>query len=220
MTKVKVCGLHREVDIGYANEVRPDYIGFVFAKSKRQVTREQARQLKRLLDDDIKAVGVFVNSLVEEMADLAQEGIIDVIQLHGEEDAQVVRVLKERTQVPIIQAFGIVDEADMKRAMGSEADKILLDYRDGGSGKTFNWELLSNYMKKSEEKQLDSRVRGILRSSDSVFLAGGINSDNVQDAIKRFHPYAVDVSSSVEVNGYKDLEKMRELVRRVRDVKR
>lgn len=246
MTKIKICGLRREADIEYVNEVKPDYIGFVFAESKRQVTKEQAKQLKGMLADDITAVGVFVNDSMARMVDLVQEGIIDVIQLHGQENDDVIAGIKEHTTVPVIQAFGIQDAEDIKRARRSKADMVLLDYKDAGSGATFDWELLKmtemkNHSVAGSRKNpllfTPTIPRGVfcewskaavtenplgcdgaLKWEKPLFLAGGIDSGNVQEAVRKIHPYAIDVSSGVEVNGFKDKEKIKDLVRRVRDV--
>lgn len=203
MTRIKICGLLRDADIAYVNEVKPDYIGFVFAESKRQVTKEQAGRLKRMLDTEIMAVGVFVNDTVERMVELVNKGIIDVIQLHGQEDERIITKIKEFVSVPVIRAFGIQDAKDIRKAERSKADMVLLDYKMAGSGEAFDWELL--------------KERSLLWEKP-VFLAGGMHSGNVQEAVRKFHPYAIDVSSGVEVNGYKDKEKIKELVRRIRNV--
>lgn len=202
MTRIKICGISRDVDIAYVNEAKPDYIGFVFAQSKRQVTKEQAERLKKMLDTEIMTVGVFVNDTVERMVELVDKGIIDVIQLHGQEDEHVIAKIKEFVSVPVIQAFGIQDAKDIRRAEKSKADMVLLDYKSAGSGETFDWKLL----------------RQSLPWAKPVFLAGGMHSGNVQEAVSKFHPYAIDVSSGVEVNGYKDKEKIKELVRRIQNV--
>lgn len=222
MTKIKICGLRREADIEYVNEVRPDYVGFVFAESKRQVTKEQAKQLKGMLAGDITAVGVFVNASTERMVDLVHEGIIDVIQLHGQENDEVIARIKEHTIVPVIQAFGIRDAEDIKRACESKADMVLLDYKNAGSGATFDWELLKITEMKNHLAARSSKnplgCDGVLKWEKPLFLAGGIDSGNVQEAVRKLHPYAIDVSSGVEVNGFKDKEKIKDLARRIRDV--
>lgn len=197
MTKVKLCGLRRETDIETANELRPEYIGFVFAeKSRRAVTRETAARLKALLADGIEAVGVFVNAQPETVAYLLEDGVIDLAQLHGQEDADYIERLREMTDKPIIQAFRVRSAEDAMRAEKSPADYILLD-AGAGDGKTFEWDL----------------ARGVGRP---YFLAGGLTPENAGEAAARLRPYALDVSSGIETDGVKDPEKMRSFVRTVR----
>lgn len=199
MTKIKICGLRRPEDILMANIYRPDYVGFVFAKSRRQVTKEEAASLKQMLLPEILAVGVFVNAPSEEILELVREGVIDGIQLHGQETEEEIRYLKVRTSVPVIKAFSVVSQEDLQKCEASSADYVLLDSGAGGTGETFDHKLLE---------------RGIRKP---FFLAGGMGSDNVREAIRNYHPYAVDVSSKVETDGYKDEEKVRTFIRRVRD---
>ena len=197
MTKVKFCGLRREEDIEAANELRPDYIGFVFAeKSRRAVTRETAARLKSLLSPGIPAVGVFVNAQPETVAYLLEDGIIDLAQLHGQEDADYIARLRALTDRPIIQAFRVRTAEDAKRAEESPADYILLD-AGAGDGKTFEWELAG----------------GVGRP---YFLAGGLTPENAGEAVARLHPFALDVSSGIETDGWKDPEKMRAFMRAVK----
>lgn len=199
MTKIKICGLTRSEDIDYVNEARPDYIGFVFADSKRKVTIEQAKELKKALDKEIQAVGVFVDEEIEVIKKIAEEGIIDLIQLHGKEDTEYVKELKSQVSVPIIKAWkaGSMAEEEMNRM---PVDYNLID-SGKGSGKTFDWDLVPH-------------------TKRQWFLAGGLSEENVEEAIETLHPYAVDFSSSVETNGKKDREKIRRIVRRIRNVKR
>ena len=188
--KIKFCGLRREQDILYANELKPDYIGFVFAgTSKRYVDPETALLLRNKLADDIIPVGVFVDKPADTVADMVRRGIIDVVQLHGKEDEAYIAALRELTDAVIIQAFRIGSEEDAERAGKSSADYILLDSGQG-TGSTFNWSLIS----------------GIRRD---YFLAGGLNPGNVSEAVRRCNPFAVDVSSGIETDGFKDIEKMR-----------
>lgn len=197
MTKIKLCGLSRPCDIEMVNELMPEYIGFVFApKSKRYVSPEKANELKKLLSPGIKAAGVFVNAPQNEILELVHSGTIDIIQLHGTEDATYIRQLRELTAAPIIQAFRMKTEADILLAKQSSADYILLD-SGAGTGMTFNWQL----------------IRGIKRP---YFLAGGLNPDNVGNAIQELAPFAVDVSSGIETEGLKDKEKMTAFVTAVR----
>ena len=200
MTKIKLCGLSQPCDIEEANRLLPAYIGFVFApKSKRYVPPETAAALKQRLHPSIQAVGVFVREEPEQVAALLRKGIIDIAQLHGGEDAAYVSALRRLTNRPIIQAFRIDSEADIAAARASSADLVLLDSGAGGTGTTFDWTLL----------------RDIGRD---WFLAGGLGADNAAQAVSRFHPYGVDVSSGIETDGLKDENKMTAFVRAVRSV--
>jgi phosphoribosylanthranilate isomerase len=197
MTKVKLCGLRREVDIDYANELKPDYIGFVFAKkSKRYVEPEDAAALKKRLDPDIKAVGVFVNEDAENIAALANAGTIDAVQLHGGEDDTYIAGLKELTDVLIIKAFKVQGLEDIKKANESSADLVLLD-AGAGDGVTFDWSLLG----------------GVKRP---YFLAGGLAPNNLKTVVEKIRPYGVDASSSLETEGFKDKAKMTAFVNAAR----
>ena len=197
MTKIKLCGLRREADIEAANELRPDYIGFVFAKmSRRAVDRETAGRLKRLLNKDIQAVGVFVNAQPETVAFLLEEEVIDLAQLHGQEDAEYIARLREMTDKPLIQAFRIRTAEDARRAEKSPAEYILLD-AGAGDGKTFEWELAESVGR-------------------PYFLAGGLTPENAGEAAERLHPFALDVSSGIETDGWKDPAKMRAFAEAVR----
>ena len=138
MTKIKFCGLKRIEDIKYANDLKPDFIGFVFApKSKRFVNADTARELKNLLDTEIKAVGVFVDEDINVVTKLLKDGIIDIAQLHGSEDEEYIKSLRAICDKPIIKAFTIVSKDDIKKANESTADYVLLD-SGKGSGETFD----------------------------------------------------------------------------------
>lgn len=194
MAKIKICGLRRECDIEYANRLKPDYIGYVFwQKSRRYVTCEQAARLTAGLDKEITPVGVFVDEEPQNVAQLADDGIIKVIQLHGHENETYLRQIRAMTDATIIKAFKIRSAEDIKRAKEFPSDFILLD-NGYGTGQTFDWQLIS---------EIDR----------PFFLAGGINIDNVAQAINTLHPYAVDISSGVETDGYKDFGKMQEFMR-------
>lgn len=198
MTKIKLCGLSRECDIEAVNELCPEYIGFVFAnKSKRYVTPAKAKELRTILNKDIKAVGVFVNEDIEKVSELLENDIIDIAQLHGSEDEEYISKLREKTGKQIIKAFKISCSADAVSAEKSSADFILLD-SGAGTGSVFDWEWLSEVRR-------------------PYFLAGGLSTDNVESAIKKLSPYAVDVSSGIETEGVKDETKMREFVSKVRN---
>ena len=205
MTKIKICGLSREKDIDIANELLPDYVGFVFAKSKRQVSAEQARKLKDRLSPQIKAVGVFVNEKAETIAEIVSKGIIDLVQLHGDEDAAYCRELRKLTEAPIIKAVRLKDESSLTGIEEFTCDYYLFDtYSEqdyGGTGKSFNQEILLN-------KKIDK----------PYFIAGGLNAANVAAVIKDIRPYAVDVSGGVETDGVKDKAKIEEFINRGRAV--
>ena len=198
MTKIKLCGLTRPCDIEWANDLQPDYIGFVFAqKSKRYVSPERAKALREGLDSNIGAVGVFVNEAPEAVAALLNDGIIDIAQLHDGEDADYIKALRKLTDRPLIKAFRIDSAADLDRARLSTADHILLDNGAGGTGTAFDWSVLKDFDR-------------------PFFLAGGLGPDNVARAIKAVHPFAVDVSSGIETDGVKDYKKMTAFVSAVR----
>lgn len=189
MTKIKFCGLSRACNMKAANELMPDYIGFVFVpKSKRYVSPAAAAELKGLLVPGIKAVGVFINETPEQIADLLNKGIIDMAQLHGDEDENFIRRLQELTDKPVIKAFRIVTVNDIKIANQSAADYILLD-SGAGTGTVFDWDLVKNIDR-------------------PYFLAGGLSPANVPRAVSRLRPYAVDVSSGIEMDGLKSKTKM------------
>lgn len=199
MTKIKLCGLMRPCDIETANLLMPEYIGFVFAKnSKRYVSCEQAAALKKMLHPDITAVGVFVDADREVIKDLLDEGIIDAVQLHGREDEGYIRHLRSLTDKLTIKAFRVEDRNDIKRAQESPADYVLLDSGKGGTGTAFDWQLLTHIDR-------------------PYFLAGGLDADTVGEAVRRWRPYVVDVSSGIETDGYKDAEKMRAFVEKIRN---
>ena len=201
MTKIKLCGLTRPEDIAAANELQPEYIGFIFwDKSRRYVTKEKAKELKGQLSDNIKAVGVFVDGDVNTIVSYLDEGIIDAVQLHGNEDEAYIARLMSLTTSTIIKAYKIKASDDIVDATWSVADIILLD-SGMGSGLTFDWELMRSIKK-------------------PYFLAGGLDCDNIEEAIREYSPYGVDVSSGIETDGVKDPEKMRTFVEKVRNFDR
>lgn len=197
--KIKICGLRRPEDIEAVNFFQPDYVGFIveFPKSFRSVTAEELNGLTAKLDKNITAVGVFVNAPEELPAQLLNEGIIGMAQLHGQEDEDYIRRLRKLTKKPLIKAFSVRSEDDIKNAVKSSADYILLDQGSGGTGKVFDWSLIQEMNR-------------------PFFLAGGIGPDNLERAIQEIHPYAVDLSSSVETDRWKDPEKIRQVVDIVR----
>ena len=197
MTKIKLCGLTRPCDIEYVNELLPEYIGFVFApKSRRYISPEKAELLREHLDDRITPVGVFVDEKIEVIADLIKRKIIDIVQLHGNESEKYITGLRRVIDCPVIKAFRIESEADIVSANNSSADYILLD-SGGGTGKVFDHLLLKDIAR-------------------PYFLAGGLTPENVETAVKQLKSFAVDASSSLETDGFKDKIKMTAFVNAVR----
>lgn len=196
--KIKICGLYREEDIAYVNRNLPDYAGFVFyPKSHRNVEPEQMKRFREKLNPGIPAVGVFVNEDMEKITGLVTEGSLNIVQLHGQEDEAYLRRL--RTKIPgteIWKAYKVRTLEDLKRAEGSSADRILLD-NGYGTGACFDWNLL-------EEQRRP------------FILAGGLTLENVKEAIERFEPEIVDISSGVETDKKKDEAKIRAVIQKVR----
>ena len=205
MTKIKICGLTRTEDIEMVNEFLPDYIGFVFAKSRRQVSAEQAKELKNKLRPAIKAVGVFVNEKPENIAEIANQGIIDLIQIHGDEDAAYCAQLRKLTQAPIIKVVRVEREDDLAGIEEFDCDYYLFDtlsnQQYGGTGKAFDHSILYN-------KEIKK----------PFFVAGGLNQDNVAAVIEAIKPYGVDASGGVETDGIKDANKIKEFIKQGRIV--
>lgn len=201
MAKIKICGLKRKEDIAAVNEARPDFCGFVIEvpKSSRCVSREQVRALTAQLCPEVCPVGVFVNAPVSLAAELLEEGTLGMAQLHGQEGEEYIRELRALTQKPLIQAFSIRCAADIERAQQSTADYILLDQGGGGTGKPFDWSLVP-------------------RLERPFFLAGGLGLENLREAISQVKPWAVDLSSSLETEGFKDPEKIRRATELVRNI--
>lgn len=208
MTVIKLCGLREPEEIALVNELRPDKVGFMlYEKSKRYCPHERLAALKAQLDPAIAAVGVAVNAAPEELAALVAQGLVDELQLHGQEDEAYLQQLRQLlraqgTKVTVSQAFSIKSSADLERALTSSADCLLLDAGSGGTGKCFDWSLLTPAL----------RARPWL-------LAGGLNPHNVAAAIERLAPYGVDVSSGIEEpegSGHKSLALMRAFCAAVR----
>ena len=199
--KIKICGLSRACDITYVNEAQPDFAGFVvnYPKSRRSVTPLQLSRLRENLAETVLPVGVFVNEKPELVAQLLNEGIISMAQLHGSEDETYIRRLRTLTDRELIQAFTIRSEADAKQAMRSAADYILLD-NGKGTGKSFDWSL-------------------VRETSRPWILAGGLTPDNMRHAAETLHPWALDLSSGVETDGYKDRDKMLAAVAGIRTLR-
>jgi len=198
MIKIKICGLSRLCDIDAVNDAKPEYIGFVFAESRRKVTPQMAIDMREKLDTDIIPVGVFVNEDPGKIVSLVERGIIDVIQLHGSESAEYISRLKTLTDKTVVKAVDVLNEGDAQKWEETPADYLLLDGKGGGKGKPFNWELIGKLEK-------------------PFFLAGGLCPENIGHALEKVKPFAVDVSSGVETDGFKDTVKIKEFIRMVRN---
>ena len=210
--KVKMCGISKVETIPAIIDAKPDYMGLVFAPSKRQVTVDQAKTLVEELykqyavrynSETIKTVGVFVNETVENLLKIAEEVKLDVIQLHGDEDESFIQILKEQSNVEVWKAVQVRSAADAEKWIDSSADMLLFDayHKDerGGTGEVFDWSSLDEFER-------------------PFMLAGGIDSTNVARAIRTVRPYGLDISSGIETNGVKDNEKMKAFTNIVRTV--
>ena len=217
--KVKMCGISKVETIPAIVDAKPDYMGFVFAPSKRQVTVDQAKTLVEELhkqytkrynngaeqsnDDEIKTVGVFVNETLDNLVSIATEANLDVVQLHGDEDEAFIQSLKERTNVEIWKAVQIRSSTDAEAWIDSSADMLLFDayHKDerGGTGEVFDWSCLDEFER-------------------PFMLAGGIDSTNVARAIRTVRPYGIDISSGIETDGVKDDEKIKAFTNIVRTI--
>ena len=204
MVKVKICGLMEAEHVKAAVDSGADAIGFVFADSRRKISAEQAASLAEGIPDGVLKIGVFVNESLEEVERIAKTVPLDMVQLHGDEDPDYAR----RVSLPTIKALSIRNEKDVQRATQYRVDYYLFDapgteFR-GGSGHSFDWDLLAN-----------SNI-----PLERVILAGGLTEHNINEAIHLVRPYMVDVSSSVETDKQKDPEKIRSFMRAVRQTRR
>ena len=200
MTAIKFCGLRREEDISFVNELKAEFAGFIMSpKFWRYVSPEDVRKLRKGLNGETKVIGVFVDEDVSYVAGVINDGIIDIAQLHGSESEEYISELREKTngKAVITKVFLIKSDDDIAKAKASLADYVLLDSGVGGTGETFDWELIKNIGR-------------------DYFLAGGLNATNVKDAVDRFNPFAVDVSSGVETDKIKDFKKMEAFAKAVR----
>jgi phosphoribosylanthranilate isomerase len=202
MAKIKICGLFRDEDIDFANEAGPDYVGFVFAKSRRQVSPAQAAQLRARLRSGVTPVGVFVNAAVNDIADLCRDGVVGMVQLHGSEDAAYIEALRAALRgalgasatIPVIKAVRAESREAVLEAALAGADYLLLDHGAGGTGQSFDWALLEG-------------GKFLAELPVPCFLAGGIDVYNVEEALA-LKPFGIDVSSGAETGGVKDRDKM------------
>lgn len=204
-TKIKICGLSRAEDIGHVNKSLPDYCGFIIEVpfSRRSVTVSGLRELKSLLCPQIQAVGVFVNAPESLVIDLLNEGVIDIAQLHGQETENYISRIREKSKAPIWKAFSISDEADCLAALQSSADMVILDHGRGGTGSAFDWDILKRTFQDKERRR-------------PFILAGGLTAENIPHVIQTYHPWGIDLSSSVETDGKKDKDKIMAAVAAVR----
>ncbi len=198
--KIKICGLMKEADIIAANCFHPDFVGFVFSKSKRQIQVEQAAAFRALLDDSIPAIGVFVNEDPDSILHICRKGIIQWIQLHGQETEDTIQYLKkqlnqQKLNCPIIKAVSVHTTDDILNAQNLSCDYLLLDHGLGGTGQMFDWASIPKIQK-------------------PFFLAGGIKLDNIKRA-RHYNAYCLDVSSGAEINGQKNAEKIHSLIEAV-----
>ncbi len=191
MTKIKICGLYRPQDVQFVNAARPDWCGFIinFPKSHRNLTPDQVRALRAGLDPGITPVGVFVDSPVEDVAVLLNDGTIAVAQLHGhEDDAYIARLRSLAPGCTVWKAFKVRAAEDLAAANASAADMVLLD-NGYGTGAAFDWTL----------------TQGVTRP---YILAGGLTPENISQAVARLRPYGLDISSGVETDKKKDFTKI------------
>ncbi|MBQ3835010.1 MAG: phosphoribosylanthranilate isomerase [Elusimicrobia bacterium] len=195
--KIKICGLFRTEDIDFVNEAKPDFVGFVFAESHRQVSKETAEKLKNKLDKNISTVGVFVNEDINNIVEICNANIIDFVQLHGDEDDKYISELRKVCNKKIIKAVKVKNGEDIIRWRNCQADWLMFD-AGMGEGKSFDWNILKNFIR-------------------PYFLAGGINESNIDEAIK-LNPYCIDVSSGVETNKVKDKQKILNIVKVVKTI--
>lgn len=201
---IKICGITTLEEIDYINELKPDYIGFVFAESKRKVNIENGKELLKAIDKDIKSVGVFRNNSKEYIIEVVKNLPLDIIQLHGDEDNDFIDYLKDKTNCEIWKAVGIKSKDDLIKANDFNVETLLLDGSNPGSGELFPWKYLKE-----------------INVNKKFFIAGGINEENVLEAMEKVNPYGIDTSSGVETieNGIrkKDKEKIKRLINEVRE---
>lgn len=211
--EIKICGIRRSRDVDYLNRYLPQYAGFVFAESKRKVSIEIVNAITANLDDRIKKVGVFVNEEIERVIETMIACSLDVLQLHGDENNEYLNHLRtdlnriSKNEIQVWKAIRVKDEESFKQLKGYNTDGVVLDtFNDGnygGAGKVFDWTLAVN-----------------AKRYGKIILAGGLNCENIASAVERVQPFAVDVSSGVETDGFKDETKIRDFINSVRGMKR
>jgi phosphoribosylanthranilate isomerase len=197
MTLVKICGITRDIDIHYVNEAGPDMVGFILCQGfRRTVDPEDAKRMRESLRGPIGSVGVFMDQPVEEVVGIADHIGLDMIQLHGSESDDYIRILKGRTDKTVIKAFRIEGREDVTAARDSAADLVLLD-GGTGDGRTFDWSIIEGFGR-------------------DYILAGGLTPQNVGEAVRTLRPYAVDTSSGVETEQFKDENKIGAFIKAAR----
>lgn len=203
MSIIKICGLTREEDVQAVNEYKPDFVGFVFAESKRRINPSEALTLIKKLIPEVKPVGVFVDMDIDQLAEIARDCFLTAVQLHGNEDNEYIDRLRNKlsAETIIIKAVRVRDKGSLRKLTEIKSDLLLLDtYHNesmGGTGEAFDWSLLDEIRR-------------------PFILAGGLNFGNIDQALEKTNPYGVDVSSGVETEGIKDKDKIAEFVRKVR----
>ncbi len=209
--KIKICGLRSLADINLANKYAPDFIGFVLAPSKRQINIDTAYNLRDNLYSSIKSVGVFVNESPDVIREYVRNNIINIVQLHGDEDMNYIKSLRDTIDIPIVKALRVDSSKSHNQFIeengvyleSEELDYVLFDkYKNnlyGGSGESFDWSILKEIKR-------------------NFFLAGGVGIENIEKAAS-YNPYAIDLSSKVEINGVKDEAKIAEIMEKVRSLK-
>ena len=198
-TKIKICGLKRIEDVISVNVAEPDYCGFIFnvSGSRRSIGAEQLNILVDMLNPEIVPIGVFVNEKTDVILRIVRESGIRMVQLHGQENGEIIHTIQSKAQVPVIKAVSVRSKEDVRSAVLSPADYLLFDCGEGGTGQTFDWNLLEDIPR-------------------PYFMGGGIGTHNMEEVLRRFSPFALDVNSSVETDGQKDGKKILAAVRMLR----
>lgn len=198
-TKIKICGLKRIEDVISVNVAEPDYCGFIFnvSGSRRSIGAEQLNILVDMLNPEIVPIGVFVNEKTDVILRIVRESGIRMVQLHGQENGEIIHTIQSKAQVPVIKAVSVRSKEDVRSAVLSPADYLLFDCGEGGIGQTFDWNLLEDIPR-------------------PYFMAGGIGTHNMEEVLRRFSPFALDVNSSVETDRQKDGKKILAAVRMLR----
>lgn len=203
MVKVKICGICHESEIAIMNELVPDFVGFVFArKSRHFISPEHASYLRSKLKPGIKSVGVFNNESLHSVAMCVETAGLSMVQLHGDETGEYIAALREYVHCPIMKVYKVAKPIDAEKALYSTADYVMLDGGNAGDGKTFDWSMLGRMRRK-------------------FFLSGGLNPDNIQQALLLDpQPYALNTNSGVEAHRTKDFRKVMKFIQTVKSFKK
>ena len=197
--KIKICGIKNENEAKIINQCMPDIAGFVFASGKRQIDINKAKNLKKIINPEIETAGIFVEQNEDEILKIYNEKVIDIIQLHGDYDERTIKNLKEKTGAKIIKVIRVKEDFYKIKTL---ADFILFDAyskdKYGGLNKTFDWNIK-------------------IISNVPYFVAGGINENNIVEMVKKLTPYGVDISSGVEVDGFKTKEKVFNIIKIIKE---